>query len=53
MRGRAVDAGAAPAYRACFRPKKMEIFIDLPGKINEKFQVFKSKSSKKIRKGGP
>ena len=31
----------------------MEIFIDFPGKIIEKFQVFKSKSSKKIRKGGP
>ena len=31
----------------------MEIFIDFPGKINEKFQVFKSKSNKKIRKGGP
>ncbi len=30
----------------------MEIFIDFPGKNNEKFQVFKSKSSKKIRKGG-
>ena len=31
----------------------MEIFIDFPGKINEKFQVFKSKSSLKIRKGRP
>ena len=31
----------------------MEIFIDFPGKINEKFQVFNSKSNKKIRKGGP
>ena len=30
----------------------MEIFIDFPGKTNEKFQVFKSKSSQKIRKGG-
>ena len=27
--------------------------MDFPGKINEKFQVFQSKSSKKIRKGGP
>ena len=27
--------------------------MDFPGKINEKFQVFKSKSSKKSRKGGP
>ena len=31
----------------------MEIFIDFPGKINEKFQVFKSKSSKNVRTGGP
>jgi len=31
----------------------MEIFNDFPGKINEKFQVFQSNSSKKIRKGGP
>ncbi len=31
----------------------MEFFIDFPGKINEKFQVFKSKSNKKIRFGGP
>ena len=28
-------------------------FIDFPEKTNEKFQVFQSKSSKKIRKGGP
>ena len=31
----------------------MEIFNDFPGKINEIFQVFKSKSIQKNRFGGP
>ncbi len=52
-RGTGADSTAARAYPACFCPKKMEIFNDFPGKIKEKFQVFKSKSIKKIRRGGP